>query len=71
MGIQYGITPVDLPRGSGVMHLAPQAPAGKAASYTGPEQRQRSDSVCYSAMVKADYKKYQQMFGATMGLAEF
>ena len=27
--------------------------------------------MCYSAMVKADFKKYQQMFGATMGIAEF
>ena len=27
--------------------------------------------MCYSAMVKADFKKYQQMFGANMGIAEF
>ena len=27
--------------------------------------------MCYSAMVKADFKKYQQMFGATTGIAEF
>lgn len=27
--------------------------------------------MCYSAMVKADFKKYQQLFGATMGIAEF
>jgi putative SOS response-associated peptidase YedK len=27
--------------------------------------------VCYSAMVKADYKKYRQMFGASLSLDEF
>ena len=27
--------------------------------------------MCYSAMVKADFKKYQAMFGATMSMADF
>ena len=27
--------------------------------------------MCYSAMVKADYKKYVQMFGAAMSIREF